>query len=460
LSGKSKLAKKRIRVKGNIEFAALLAGFIGGWDASASFFVFPDIRDNFAGGDAAAASWVLTVTNIVGAALLLQSGRLTDKSGPHRLYKFGVQVFVLGVVLSTIAPSLWFLVLARGLAAASQALMGPAAIALVIMHSGRGRESEAVGRWGFYTAVAGAISPLIVTQLISTFTWRSLFALQVPIGLFVLYCLSGVDLPKGGDNSVSIKLFDSAITISGLTLIILPIVKADTWGVLSFKTVAFFLTGLLLLVVLVKKSNESPSSPLQLQLFNNRNFVCASVMSLFAGIAFYAHWMSVLLFMTEVWNYGIVKAGLILTIMPGSMSLCSISFGRMSDNYGFRWVVIPGITIYSLLFFFLWLWVGPNESMTFLIPALVGSGIGMATVWPTLTSIGASGTKESLLGSATSVIHTIQRVGGALGIAVVLAIVGSVGELGSIEAHRAGLLVMPAAGIVTLICSLFLSNRS
>ena len=447
-------------IRGNLELASFLAGFIGGWDASASFFVFPDIRDNFAGGDAAAASWVLTVTNIVGAALLLQSGRLTDKSGPQRLYKFGVQIFVIGVVLSTIAPTLWFLIIARGLSAASQALMGPAAIALVIKYSGKGRESEAVGRWGFYTAVAGAISPLIVTQLISTFTWRSLFALQIPIGLFVLYCLSGVELPNRGDSSVTIKPLDSVITISGLTLIILPIVKADNWGISSVKTLSFFLTGFFLLIVLVKKSSESPSSPLQLQLFKNRNFICSSIMSLFAGIAFYAHWMSVLLFMTEIWDYNIVKAGLILTIMPGSMSLFSISFGRISDNYGFRWVIIPGILVYSLLFLFLWLWIGPNESMTFLIPALVGSGIGMATVWPTLTAIGASGTEESLLGSATSVIHTIQRVGGALGIAIVLAIIGSVGEAGSFEALRAGLLVMPMAGAVTFICGLFLGSRS
>ena len=167
---------------------------------------------------------------------MLQSGRLTDKSGPHRLYKFGVQLFVIGVFLSTIAPTLWFLVFARGLAAASQAFMGPAAVALVIMYSGRGREAVAVGRWGFYTAVAGAISPLIVTSLKSTFTWRALFALQIPIGIFVLYCLSGAEFPHGGDKSVSIKIFDSVLTVLGLSAIILPIVKADSWGIYSIKT--------------------------------------------------------------------------------------------------------------------------------------------------------------------------------------------------------------------------------
>ena len=98
---------KRIR---GLVFAALLAGFIGGWDASSSFFIFPDIKETIANGDAANASWVLSTPNIVGAALLLQSGRLTDKYGPERLYRFGVIFYTFGVLLCTIAPTLWTLV--------------------------------------------------------------------------------------------------------------------------------------------------------------------------------------------------------------------------------------------------------------------------------------------------------------------------------------------------------------
>ena len=101
---------KRIR---GLVFAALLAGFIGGWDASSSFFIFPDIKETIANGDAANASWVLSTPNIVGAALLLQSGRLTDKYGPERLYRFGVIFYTFGVLLCTVAPTLWTLVGAR-----------------------------------------------------------------------------------------------------------------------------------------------------------------------------------------------------------------------------------------------------------------------------------------------------------------------------------------------------------
>ena len=139
-------------------FAALLAGFIGGWDASSSFFIFPDIKETIANGNGANASWVLSTPNIVGAALLLQSGRLTDKYGPERLYKLGVYFYIVGVTLSTIAPTLWTLVAARALSASGQAVMGPAAIAVVIVNTPIGNRNEAVGRWGFYTAVAGALS--------------------------------------------------------------------------------------------------------------------------------------------------------------------------------------------------------------------------------------------------------------------------------------------------------------
>ena len=71
--------------------------------------------------------------------MLLQAGRLADSSGPYKLYKLGIKLFVAGMLISMLAPSIWLLVAARGLAAASQALMGPAAVALVIKYGGIGK---------------------------------------------------------------------------------------------------------------------------------------------------------------------------------------------------------------------------------------------------------------------------------------------------------------------------------
>lgn len=362
------------------------------------------------------------------------------------------------MVLSTFAPSIWLLIATRGLAAVSQALMGPAAVALVIRYGGRGKESESIGRWGFYTAVAGFIAPLIVTQLISVFSWRSLFALQVPLGLLVLYCLSTNDPPNENNGSFQVDRLGSVLTIVGLSCLILPIVKSNSWGFTSRESLILFGISIVLLSLLVKKSFDSDTSPLQIHLFSNTNFSLACGMSLFAGIAFYAHWLAVLLFMVEIWEFSIVKSGLLLTLMPASMSFFSIWFGKIADFKGFRPVVIPGLATYSSLFLLMWVFISEEPSLPVTIPALVGSGIGMASVWPTLTSIGASGTEDVAIGSATSVIHTIQRIGGALGIAIVLAVTSSLASSGTFYAHRAAILIMPIAGALTLLLSLFLKD--
>jgi MFS family permease len=162
--------------------------------------------------------------------------------------------------------------------------------------------------------------------------------------------------------------------------------------------------------------------------------------------------------MVEIWEFSIVKSGLLLTLMPASMSFFAIWFGKIADFKGFRPVVIPGLVTYSSLFLLMWVFISEEPSLPVTIPALVGSGIGMASVWPTLTSIGASGTEDVAIGSATSVIHTIQRIGGALGIAIVLAVTSSLASSGTFYAHRAAILIMPIAGALTLLLSLFLKD--
>ncbi len=103
-------------------------------------------------------------------------------------------------------------------------------------------------------------------------------------------------------------------------------------------------------------------------------------------------------------------------------------------------------------------YVNQDPQLLFTIPALIGSGIGMASVWPTLTSIGANAIEDNSIGSGTSIIHTIQRIGGALGIAIVLAVISGLSESGAFIAHRSAILVMPIAGAITLFLSCLLNN--
>ncbi|GIR35099.1 MAG: hypothetical protein CM15mP49_04840 [Actinomycetota bacterium] len=103
----------------------------------------------------------------------------------------------------------------------------------------------------------------------------------------------------------------------------------------------------------------------------------------------------------------------------------------------------------------MWINVDQDPHLLLTVPALMGSGIGMASVWPTLTSIGANAIGGDSIGSGTSIIHTIQRIGGALGIAIVLAVISGLSESGAFIAHRSAILVMPIAGAMALFLSFF-----
>ena len=83
--------------------AAILAGFVGGRDATALYFVFPAIRDGLADGDAASASWVLSITSIVAAAVMLQAGRIGDRVGHVRAFTIGAAGYLVGAVASAAA---------------------------------------------------------------------------------------------------------------------------------------------------------------------------------------------------------------------------------------------------------------------------------------------------------------------------------------------------------------------
>ena len=106
-----------------ITIGASLCGFVSGWEATTMFFLFPEIRDVLASGDATDAAWILTITGVISSSLLLQGGRLGEKYGYQNLYKWGILFFAFSNLCCALAPNLWLLIAFRGLTAVSLAIL-------------------------------------------------------------------------------------------------------------------------------------------------------------------------------------------------------------------------------------------------------------------------------------------------------------------------------------------------
>ncbi len=435
--------------------AALLGGFVAGWDASAMFFIFPDIRDGIGGGDETVASWVLSITSVVGAALLLQAGRLADRFGHQRLFRVGAGAFAAAAMLAAVAPFIAWLVIARGVMAVGLSLMGPAAVAIILAAAREAERSTAIARWGVATAVSGVIGPLATTQLIELFGWRSSFVIMVPVGLMVLamsWTDAGLDKPQ---IEATFSLLESAVAMAGFALLILPIVEGNDWGWGSVRVVGCFLSAAALLGWLIWRSTRVVPAPFPLDLFHRPSFALSCVASVTGGVHFFAQWLALLLFLTEVWDYTLVEAGLVLTIMPLVMSLTAVKAGRLADQHGHRTVMLPALATYVASYGVFWAAADEQRNLGLLLPALIASGLAMAAVWPSLTSAGTQGVEGSRMGSASAMIQTLQRIGGAVGIALVVSVIAGNSDLAPASQHLRAVAVMPLAASASFLVLAF-----
>src|SRR5215218_9791004 len=179
------LAPPPARTRGPWEvlFVASLAVFIVFLDTQVLFVAFNDLRTSFPSFSTAALSWVLSAYTIVLAALLVPAGRLADRIGRRKVFLGGLGVFTVTSALCAVAPTAEALIAFRALQAAGAAALLPASLAMVLSVFPRPKVPVAVAVWGAVGALAAAVGPTLGALLVEWFDWRSVFLINVPVGI-------------------------------------------------------------------------------------------------------------------------------------------------------------------------------------------------------------------------------------------------------------------------------------
>jgi DHA2 family methylenomycin A resistance protein-like MFS transporter len=239
-------------------------------------------------------SWVIDGYTLAFASLLLLAGGLGDRLGAKRVFTAGLVIFTLASALCGAAPGLGTLILARIVQGVGAALFMPSSLAILRQACPDGKErAQAIGIWSALTAVAGACGPLFGGLLISGFGWRSIFLLNVPVGVVAVAMAlrfvgssagsarRGFDLPAQLTGAAALALFTWALIER----------SARGWGspVILIALLAA-LAGLRAFVALERR-NADPILPLVL--FANRTFSATAAAALLYAGAFFG---SVLVF--------------------------------------------------------------------------------------------------------------------------------------------------------------------
>lgn len=408
---------------------ACSGAFLAFLDATIVNIAFPDIEASFPGAGRGALSWVLDGYFVVIAALLVPAGGLADRYGHRRIFMLGVGIFTLASLLCALAPSLGMLVGFRVLQGVGAAMIAPTSLAIVLDNFPIERRSAGVGLWGAAAAAAAAIGPTLGGLLVELSDWRLVFLVNLPLGAaIVLAARRGLAEPEStlahGRRAQLPDLPGALILALGLALLTLAIVEGNAWGWGSAATLGAFAAATVSLAVVARRSVTHPRPIVEPELFAQRSFRIGNLGTLLFSAAFFSIVLGNVLFLTSVWDYSVLLAGLATLPGPLTSTIVAGPAGRLADRVGERAVIVPGALLFAAGVMVLRsAGAEPDWAGTWLPGALLtGTGIGLA--FPILGSAAVRDIADDRFATASAVNAAFRQVGAVLGTALLVAIVG------------------------------------
>jgi EmrB/QacA subfamily drug resistance transporter len=411
-------------------FVSSLAVFAVFLDTTALFVAFPDIARSFPDVGASQLSWVLNGYTIVFAALLIPLGKLADRRGHKALFLGGTIVFTVGSVLCAVAPEPSTLIAARVLQAVGGAALVPSSLALVLRATPRSRVPVALAVWGATGAVAGAVGPTLGAALVEGAGWRWVFLLNVPVG-FVTVVLGRRRMVESRDPASRVPApLGVGLLITGSVLLTLGLVQGEAWGWTSTTTLGVILGGFAVFAVFLGHQARTPAPTIDLSLFRIRNFLWGNLATMAFGTAFTAMFLSSILFLTDVWQWSILKAG--FGVAPGPLMVAVLApfMGRLAARIGQRPMLLAGGVAYALGGVWrLDVLDGHPDYLGAYLPSMVLTGLGVALCLPQLSSVVGQALPPNRLGVGGAVNQAIRQFAGTIGVALTIGLVAGASGL-------------------------------
>jgi EmrB/QacA subfamily drug resistance transporter len=403
-----------------------VAVFMTFLDVTIVNIAFPDIRASFPDAALSQLSWILNAYAIVFAAALVPAGRLADRVGRRRFFFLGVFVFLGASALCGASNSVELLIAGRAIQALGGAMLVPASLGLILPEFPLEKRATATALWGATGAVAAAAGPSLGGVLVEWQGWRSVFFVNLVIGLPALVPARRILRESREPHALFPDALGTGLLAVGLASLSLAIVKGPDWGWDSGKVLGSFAASAVLLSAFVWRSSRHRAPVFELELFRVRSFSVANLGSFVFSLGFYALLLCNVLFLTGVWHYSILKAGIAVTPGPLMAAVSAPIGGRLSDSFGQRVVAVPGGLIFGAgaLLFALEIGSSPSYATDFL-PATLLTGIGVGLTFAAFGSAAVAELPRARYSTGGAINGCFRQIGAALGISALIVVIGT-----------------------------------
>jgi EmrB/QacA subfamily drug resistance transporter len=367
--------------------------------------------------------WVINAYALVLAVLLITAGRLGDLLGQRKMFFIGVSVFTLASAACGLAPGAGWLIGFRAVQGLGAALLMPQTLAMLTMVFPPERRGAAFGVWGAVAGVATIAGPTLGGLLVTAFDWRYIFFINIPVGIVVLVLTVILipDLRAGRRHKFDV----SGVMLASAALLLICYGLVDgqkyNWGtVTSFISIPLILgAGVVLLgvffVVQARKQDNEPLLPFEL--FRDRNYALMNFVAGAISIGMLGIFLPFSIYLQSVLGFSALKAG--LTLAPASVIAMFVApvAGRMSDRIGGKYILLVGLTLFSLGTAWLALIAQPTSAWYDFLAPQIAMGFGIGCTFAPMTTVAMRGINPRMAGAASGVFNTTRQVGSVIGTA-------------------------------------------
>lgn len=367
--------------------------------------------------------WTIDAYTLVLAVLLMLAGSTADRIGRKKVFMAGLVVFTIGSLLCSLAPNLELLVAARMVQAVGGSMLNPVAMSIITNTFTDPRErARAIGVWGAVVGISMAAGPLLGGLLVESVGWRSIFWLNLPIGLVALLATLRYVPESRAPKARRPDPVGQLLVIALFGPLTYAIIEAPEAG--ASTSLPFAAVSLAALIGLFRYEPRRAEPLVDLRFFRSVPFSGATVVAVAAFAALGGFLFLSTLYLQNVRGLDALHAGLWMLPMAVPMFLCAPLSGRLVGSRGPRLpLLISGAAITTSGLLFAVFEAETSDVTLFLGYVLFGVGFGFVNA--PITNTAVSGMPRGQAGVAAAVASTSRQLGQTLGVAVIGAVLAA-----------------------------------
>jgi EmrB/QacA subfamily drug resistance transporter len=362
--------------------------------------------------------WIADAYLLMLTSVLLLAGSLADRFGRKRLFIIGLGAFSAGSLLCSLAPNTGSLIALRMLQGLGGSMLTPVSLSIVRNTFTNARErAHALGIWSGIFGLATVCGPVVGGVLVSEVGWRSVFWVNVPIGVFMILATRRYVPESRAPRPRPVDVPGQLLMIAFLASLTFAVIQGPAYGWASVPILVLFGTAAVALLAFVLVERRRAEPLLELRFFRSLPFTGASVIAVLSFVVLAGFLFVITLYLQHAQGYSPLAAGIALLPATGAMALAAPVAGWITGRRGPRIpLVLSGVYIAlgSCLLFGL----DPGTPLWRLSVAFAVLGVGLGLVNPPITNTGVTGMPPSQAGVASAVISATRQFGSVLGVAV------------------------------------------